>query len=61
MSATQHEKASVMMLEHLISVNELEEEFRYYGLDPKGSDLTFIKNLMLGCDVRGEGLMWDVL
>ena len=50
-----------MMLEHLISVNELEEEFRYYGLDPKGSDLTFIKNLMLGCDVRGEGLMWDVL
>ena len=51
-SATQHEEASVMMLKHLISDNELEEEFKFYGLDHR---FTFIKNLILGWNVsRGE-------
>ena len=50
-SATQHEEASVMMLEHLISDNELEEEFKFYGLDH--DSFTFINNLIRGWNVSG--------
>ena len=45
----QHEKGSVMMLDHLIETNGLMEEMgemRKYGLDE--NDLTFIKELIVG-------------
>ena len=42
----QHEKASVMMLDHLIEANDLMGEMRKYGLDE--NDLTFIKELIVG-------------
>ena len=47
---TQHEDASVMMLDHLIEENGLMEEMRKYGLDENDVtlDVTFIKELIVG-------------
>jgi len=42
-----HEHASIAMLDHLIAVNNLEEEFIKHGLDPD-ADVHFIKELVLG-------------
>lgn len=43
---SQHEKASVMMFDHLLKVNNLDRELRKYGLDEK--DVVFIKEQIAG-------------
>lgn len=44
--SSQHEKASVMMFDHLLKVNNLDRELRKYGLDEK--DVVFIKEQIAG-------------
>uniref|UniRef100_A0A667ZLB0 HD/PDEase domain-containing protein n=1 Tax=Myripristis murdjan TaxID=586833 RepID=A0A667ZLB0_9TELE len=42
-----HEDASIMMFDHMVKVNKLEEEMVKYKLDPD-EDLEFIKQLIVG-------------
>ena len=42
----QHEQASVMMFEHLVTSNRLDGEFEHYGL--METDITFIKEQIAG-------------
>ncbi|XP_029912102.1 deoxynucleoside triphosphate triphosphohydrolase SAMHD1-like isoform X1 [Myripristis murdjan] len=47
-----HEDASIMMFDHMVEVNKLEEEMNEYDLVPD-EDLEFIKQLIVGCP-RGQ-------
>uniref|UniRef100_A0A667ZLH5 HD domain-containing protein n=1 Tax=Myripristis murdjan TaxID=586833 RepID=A0A667ZLH5_9TELE len=50
----EHEDASIMMFDHMVEVNKLEEEMNEYDLVPD-EDLEFIKQLIVGCP-RGQNV-----
>ncbi len=52
-SSWTHEKASLDMLDHLIQINQLEDDFKQFRLNEK--DITFIKELIFGPLHKKEG------
>ncbi|XP_063000921.1 deoxynucleoside triphosphate triphosphohydrolase SAMHD1 [Elgaria multicarinata webbii] len=53
-----HEEASVQMFEHLINVNNLEKDMKYYGLNCN-KDIVFIKELIAGpIETKPDGVLW---
>ncbi len=53
----QHEQASVMMFDHLIKVNDLEKDFKEYGLNEK--DILFIKEQIAGPKSKSQSPDWQ--
>ncbi len=43
----QHEELTIMMLDHMVEVNNLEAEMKTYCLEPE-QDLKFIKEMIVG-------------